>query len=481
MSINELLHILRRHLVMMIILPLLAVVCAGAYSMTRTPMYRATTSVYFSLPYGDSAVDLSQGSAYTQAQIESYSVLAKSPRVLKDAATALPFAISPAQLAGAVQTTSVSGTVILQINATDASATHAAQIADQTAVSLRDAARELSPKDSKGKPTVDVATIGKAKTPTVPSTPQTKRNLLIGLLGGLVLAVTWSLLREKLDTRVRSVEDIQTSDIPVLGSVYLPRRRDHGHIAVLDAPTSSSAEQFRRLRTSLMFTQNGQDGSLALTVTSSCSGEGKSTLALNLASSFAESGQRVLLIDADLRRPTIADRLDLEGSVGLSTVLSGQAPFEEVVQPMDGESALDVLAAGMVPPNPAQLLGSALMRELMTKVSSIYDVVIVDSPPLLAVADAALISPLTSGCVVVTRQGKTHLGDVQDALMGLENIDTQVLGIVISRHAPRWRRSDPYAYEPEAPKVSSRRGLGRSSRRGSRTVRRSTQRVGDFR
>lgn len=212
MSINELLHILRRHLVIVIMLPLVGAVCAGAYSMTRTPMYRATTSVYFSLPYGNSAVDLSQGSAYTQAQIESYSVLAKSPRVLKDAATALPFETTPAHLTDAVQTTSVSGTVILQISASDASATHAAQIADQTAESLRDAARDLSPKDAKGKPTVDVATIGKAKIPTVPSTPQTRRNLGMGLLCGAILAVAWALLREKLDTRVRSVEDIQPSD-----------------------------------------------------------------------------------------------------------------------------------------------------------------------------------------------------------------------------------------------------------------------------
>lgn len=483
MSINELLHILRRHMVLMIVLPLVGLVCAGGYSATRTPMYRATTSVYFSLPYGDSAVDLSQGSAYTQAQIESYSVLAKSPRVLESAASKLPFDATPAQLASAVQTTSVSGTVILQISATDASATHAALIADQTASSLRDIARDLSPKDAKGKPTVDVATIGQAKIPSVPSTPRTKRNLALGLLAGIVLAVTWALLREKVDTRIRSMEDLELGEIPSLGSMPLPRRRDHGHIAVLDAPTSSSAEQFRRLRTGLLFTQDGKDKSVALTVTSSCSGEGKSTLALNLASSFAEAGQRVLLVDADLRRPTIAERLDLEGAVGLSTVLSGQAPFEEVVQPMGGESGLDVLAAGTVPPNPAQLLGSARMQELMHTVNAIYDVVIVDSPPLLAVADAALVSPLTSGCVVVVRQGQTHLADIQDALSGLDNIDTHVLGLVLSRRLPRLRRSDPYTYESESRGAKrERRGVRHRARqeRGY-PLRRSSQRVGDFR
>lgn len=476
MSIADLLHVLRRHLTLLIVLPVLGMLAAGLMTLRATPLYRATASVYFSLPYGNSAVDLSQGSTYAQGQMESFAVLARSPAVLDKVAKALPFPSSAGQLSGAIGTSSEAGTVILKISATDASPSHAALIAEQTANQLRTAARALSPKDSKDAPTVDVTTIGHAKVPTVASSPRPKRNLAIGLLAGIVLAVAWAMLREKLDTKVRSGDELPAS-LPVLGAAYLPKG-SRPYVAVVDQPRSVGAEQFRRLRTNLLFTRDGEESATALMVTSPCSEDGKSTVAVNLACAFAEAGQRVLLIDADLRRPSIADKLNLEGAVGLSTVLSGQAPFEEVVQPMGGDSSLDVLASGAVPPNPAQLLESARMHGLMESVRAIYDIVIVDGPPLLAVTDAALVSPLTSGCVLVVRQGKTHQRDVAEALSGLANIDTTVLGVILSRREPRFRRTGTYTYGNR--RAAGHRSIGGLVRGRSRQ-RDATQDVGSFR
>jgi len=400
--------------------------------------------------------------------------------VLQKVAKALPFQATVPQLAGAVHTTSQAGTVILRITASDESPAHAAAIANQTATSLGEVARDLSPKNSKGEPTVDVDTIGPAKVPAAPSSPRTKRDLALGLAGGIAIAVFWAMLREKLDTRLRSPEEISSEDIPILGSAELPRGSGT-RVAVLDSPTSMGAESYRRLRTSLLFTQNSEDSSVAISITSPSAAEGKSTTALNLAGAFAETGQRVLLIDADLRRPTVADRLDLEGAVGLSTVLAGRAPFEEVVQPVGGDSTLDVLAAGTIPPNPTQLLGSARMRDLIKTVRGIYDVVVVDTPPLLAVADAAVIAPLTSGCVLVVRQGRTRVAEIRDALSALSTIETAIFGVVISRRARILQRQDPYG---RAPQESSRaRHRPAAHFRGRRTEGRrgATQQVGDFR
>lgn len=467
MSIRELVEILRRHLGALIVLPILGIMCAAALVLTATPQYRATTSVYFSLPYGNSAVDLSQGSAYTQAQIESYAALATSPRVLQGVAKSLPFKTSVENLASAVQATSESGTVILQISATLPSAAHAALTADQTAASLRTVARGLSPKNSKGLPTVDATTIGSAKVPTSPATPSKKRSAGLGLIGGLAAAVAWAMLREKLNTRVRSVEELAIGDLPLLGSVSLGSGRAGVPMALLDATTSLAAEQFRRLRTSLLFTQGGEGSPLSLMVTSPGAAEGKSTVAVNLACAFAEAGQRVLLLDADMRRPSIDEKLDLEGAVGLSTILAGQAPFEEVVQPLGG-TAVDVLAAGATPPNPAQLLGSAKMRDLMTAVSSTYEVVIVDCPPLLKVADAALISSLTSGSIFVVRQGRTRVAEVHEALAGLTNAEARPLGVVLSRKPTRLWRRPSHGYEVSSRTGRSRRHQPRRSQGGLR-------------
>jgi succinoglycan biosynthesis transport protein ExoP len=209
-------------------------------------------------------------------------------------------------------------------------------------------------------------------------------------------------------------------------------------VIVHDQPLSGAAESVRQLRANLEFTALADDPR-SLVITSAVPGEGKSTTALNLAVSLAYAGSRVLLVDADLRRPSLAPSLGMDGRAGLSTVLIGKAEFRDVVQHWQN-STLDVLPAGRVPPNPGQLLGSTGMKRLLSELTAKYDVVLLDSPALLSVADAASLTGLAGGCVLVVGAGLTHRRQLRRAIEALNaaggHLDGLILNKVVSQEAP---------------------------------------------
>ena len=161
-------------------------------------------------------------------------------------------------------------------------------------------------------------------------------------------------------------------------------------------------------------------------ISSSIPGEGKSTIAINLAVSLADAGARVILVDADLRRPSIAEYLGIEGGVGLTTVLIGRAEVEDVVQPL-GRTSLDLLPAGQIPPNPSELLGSMAMADLLERLSASYDMVLLDSPPLLPVTDAVVLSNLAGGALVVVGVDRIHRPQLQQSLESLETAGAHIV------------------------------------------------------
>ena len=189
-------------------------------------------------------------------------------------------------------------------------------------------------------------------------------------------------------------------------------------------------------------------------------GEGKTTTAINLAVSFADAGSRVILVDADLRRPCVAEYLGLEGAAGLTTVLIGAAEVADVVQPWQG-SSLDVLPSGEIPPNPSELLGSVEMSMLLAGLVESHDVVVLDSPPLLAVADATLLSRLASGTVLLAGADRVHKAQVRQSLESLAMVDARLLGVVLNKVSRR-RDDGYYAYRPSSPasgRSGTRQGL----------------------
>ena len=178
-------------------------------------------------------------------------------------------------------------------------------------------------------------------------------------------------------------------------------------------------------------------------MTSSLPGEGKSTTAINLAITLADAGSRVALVDADLRRPSIAEYMGLAGEVGLTTVLIGRADLQDAMQPW-GDGSLNVLPSGQIPPNPSELLGSGSMAKLLDLLASQYDIVLIDTPPLLPVTDAAILAKITGGAVVVAAADVFNRQQLADGLGALEDVGARVLGVVLNRLA--YKQTDAYSY-----------------------------------
>ena len=237
---------------------------------------------------------------------------------------------------------------------------------------------------------------GPGDRPAGPVVAQRRRNIALGIAFGLLLGIAFALLRNFLDTKVRGEQEVRAlTDSPVLGSIALDDQLARHSVFVADQPQSRSAEAIRRLRTNLQFVGNGND-SKAVVVTSAVAGEGKSTTTINLGASLADAGARVVVVDANLRRPSIASFTGDDDGAGLSTVLIGQAQLDDVIRPWR-DTSLAVLPSGPVPPNPSELLGSAAMWELLTKLTASYDVVLLDTPPLLPVTDATILTTMVGG------------------------------------------------------------------------------------
>ena len=449
MQLRDYLRAFRVRWIIVVCFVVVGVGCGAGLSFLATPSYTSTAGVYFSLPYGNTSSDLSQGSNYTQAQMASYAQLATTPAVLAPVIKKLGLDTTPGILAGSINAVSSTQTVVLTIAVSDNSAPKAASIANAIAAELDVVARSLSPLGANGKPTVQATLVSPAVVPSSPTTPKKTRNLLAGLVGGLFLGLVAALGRDRLDSRLRSADEIaELTMAPVLGQIWNDRSLRKHPLVMRDMPRGPQAESYRTLRTNVQFV--GVDTRpLAFVVTSALPGEGKSTTAANLAIALAELELRVLLIDGDLRRPSVASYLGIEGAAGLTTVLTGTASFDDVVQPW-GASNLDVLTSGAVPPNPGELVASNAMTMLLDLVRPRYDVILVDSAPLLPVTDAAVLGRQIGGAVIVANVKVLRREQFKSALTALDRVECRVLGVVFNEVEERGLNSYKlYGYEPD--------------------------------
>ena len=216
--------------------------------------------------------------------------------------------------------------------------------------------------------------------------------------------------RHALDTKVRSEVDVKTlSDRPLLASIPMDKNTKGKPLSLVTDPHGMHAEAIRRLRTNLLFV-DVTTGKHSFVVTSAMPGEGKTTTVINLAMALADTGARVLLVDGDLRNPSVARTMGLEGGVGLTTILLGAATVDDVVQQWR-DSSLYVPPAGQIPPNPSEILGSEPMETLFDHLTKEFDYVLVDSPPVLPVIDAIVINKLVGGLLFVVAADRTRKRD----------------------------------------------------------------------
>ncbi|MDW8137114.1 MAG: polysaccharide biosynthesis tyrosine autokinase [Bacteroidota bacterium] len=290
-----------------------------------------------------------------------------------------------------------------------------------------------------------VTVVDRAPVPLKPVKPRRQLVLLLSALLGLALGGVVAYGVDRLDRRIKTPEELRDRGHVVLGAIpFIASRKKSeklgsfevaSNLVTLIAPLSPAAESYRRLRTALLYAQVDRPLRVLL-VTSSMPKEGKTTTAANLAIVFAQNGQRALLIDADLRRPLVHEAFGLSRTPGLAELLTAQAAFEEVVRPGPLEN-LELLPSGSLPPNPADLLGSRSMREFVTRMRERYDVLILDSPPLGSVADAAILGAIADGIVLVGRFNYTPRDMLEKGREVLEEMRLRPLGVVLNAFDPR--------------------------------------------
>ncbi len=270
-----------------------------------------------------------------------------------------------------------------------------------------------------------------------PAAPKLVTNTLLGILVGLLLAIAISFLIEYLDDTVKTAQDVEAvTHLPALGTIAQMKgatgRRRLSWLATLTNPRSPGAETFRILRTNLEFASLDEPLHTVL-VTSSVPGEGKTTIASNLAAAFAQAGHRTLLVDADLRQPDIHQLFGLDNERGLTDLLrSDEIALSDVVHPTQERNLL-VLTSGRLPPNPAELLGSQRMRNVMARLAASADLVIFDSTPVAMVTDAVVVSTLVDGTLIVVEAGRTTEDSLKRGREALAKVGARVLGVAVNR------------------------------------------------
>jgi receptor protein-tyrosine kinase len=414
--------------------------------------YQATSRSFVNLPVarGSTVQEALAGNQLSGNLIATYAQIATSRQVAQRLITALGLQQSPDSVRSHLAATVEKGTFLIDIVVTDTDPQRAKVLADTAAVALRDTVDELE----KGKPDpVRAQLIDTASVPSAPVSPRPKTDLALGFILGLVAGLALAALLEALDRTIKSTSQGESAlAVPALGLV--PRRRDRRRAVRMTDETEAAIEPYRALRTAIRFLD--PDLPLrTLLITSATPGDGKTTTAASLAVAFALGGERVIVVDGDLRRAKLADFYGLESGAGLTTVVMRKVPLAEALQPV-GDS-LEVLASGELPPNPAEILGSQTMTNLLGALSERCDIVIVDTPPVLPVTDAVVLSTQVDGVIMVARYGKTLRHAAAEAVRRLDAVGANVVGFVLNAIPPADSR-DYYADYSYTPRGRKRRG-----------------------
>jgi len=431
MTLHDHLRILRERWLIVLALVLVGVLAAGAVWYLRPQEYTARLTMYVSAQTADSAQSAYQGAQLSQQRVTSYVELVASPRVTEEVGRRLGLAISTDDLAEQIKASSALDSVLVDVAVTDTSPQRAADIANAVGQVFSGLVTELERPTTPGvQPPVAVRVVQPAPVPAIPSSTSLPVALALGLIAGLGLGIAGALARSALDTSVKSPDHLRdATGAPNLGFIAFDPQTPKRPLTVHEDPHSPRSEAFRQLRTNLQFVDVDHPRKVVV-VTSSLPAEGKSTTLANLAIAMSSAGYRVLAIEADLRRPKLADLLGLDRAVGLTSVLAGRVHAGQAIQHWPG--GIDVLASGPLPPNPSELLASQQMATLLADLRERYDAVLIDTPPLLPVTDAAAIAPATDGVILVCRYKETRRDQLRTAVQALESVSATVLGTVFS-------------------------------------------------
>ncbi|MGY1812844.1 polysaccharide biosynthesis tyrosine autokinase [Blastococcus sp. SYSU D00820] len=447
-------------------------VAALLFSLTRTPLYTSSTQLFVSARDSFSSADAFEGSLLAQARVTSYADLIVGDELASRVEDRL--GLEETGLTSAITAEASADTVLIDVEVTDPSPEQAQRVADAVGAEFIEFVGELEAPDGEGVSPVRVTVTDEADVPESPTSPLTRRNVLLGALVGLVVGGGLAVLRARLDRTVKDVEETaRLAGAPVIGTVLKSDALDKVH-TIDRVGDSRTTEDFRQLRTNLQFL-NVDEPPKVIMVSSAIPSEGKTTLVINLALALADAGQQVTVIEADLRRPKVTRYLGLVGGVGLTNVLSGTADVADVVQTY--RENLSVIAAGPNPPNPGELLASKHMFSLLDKLQGDNDFVLIDAPPLLPVADASGLAVYMDGVVLSVHYGSTRKDQLEQAAALLQRVGATTLGVVMNIVPPKAELVAAYGYEYGYASTDAGSGnagsgtrLGRRSKSKGRTV-----------
>ena len=466
MTLEDYLRILRRHWLGVVALTLLGVLIAGLATLVMPKVYQADASGFVtaqSQNSNDGAGMASVIDSYSKSRAKSYVELAKNRAVADRVIDSLSLDTTSQDLVANISATVPQDTVTLRVTAKAPTAQAAQDLANAWIVALSEQIEEL---EGAGQQAIDpdtgesyitqaaVSLIPQetAVLPASPVSPNARLNLALGLLVGLALGVAYALVRNIMDKRIRSADTVEREfDVPVIGTLPIDDvlRKSEGRLIATTSANAKNphlrlAEAHRELRTNIQFLNIDNPPKL-IVMTSPVPQDGKSTVSANLALAIAESGKRVILVDADLRRPTVADTFGLTGTAGLTDVIVGKVKIVEALQRSPLNSQLFVLPAGTLPPNPSELLGSQVLYDLLHQLAE-HATVILDAPPLLPVTDSAILAARNDGAVIVISAGKTHIEELEKALANIKKVNGKVLGVIINRVPTKGADKGQYGY-----------------------------------
>lgn len=449
MTPREYLDILKTRWRMVVVCLIVGVLAATAAVLLTPRQYAAEVTMIVTSQRGTDPASATDVEALSAQRVRTYVELMRSRRLAADVVDSLGLELTPEELAERITATTVPDTVLLTATVTDGSPERVVEIANVVAEKFIDNVAELEqPADETLAPLIAAQIFEEAVPPAEMVAPRPVLYGVLGVIFGLLAGVGAALLRNALDTSVtkrRQLEEIL--EAPVLGELNRDPKIVKSPPVVVGSPHAPLAEAFRQLRTNVSFIDVDRKNKVIL-VTSASPVEGKSTTVCNLALALAEAGTRVLIVDAHLRRATVATSLGVDGTIGLTNVLVKRVPAAQTIQ--SAGPALDVLPSGLTPPNPSELLGSEQMGNLIEELRGSYDVILIDTSPLLPVTDAAVLAPRADGVLLVVRHGKTTVHELEAARDALDAVSGRILGSVMTMVPGRGgQRYSGYKAHPE--------------------------------
>lgn len=469
MTISDVLRAIKKHWIVEIVLFCVVVGVVAGTTFAATPIYTASTEIltqYDSASSSESSTTTNQQQYANGSSLASlYPDLVQSDEILQSVIDNLGLHTTPTALRSNVSAATNDSSPIVYIYATDSNPAQTVRIVKELVKQLKKQVSAMAGPDIN----VSFATIQAPVEPRVASSPNVQANLAIGIVAGLIIAMLGAVLREMFDKGVNDVSDVQTVvRDPVLASVPKAHTVSNGVPAVITKPRGRAAEEVRRLTTNISFvTPKDLKQQNVIIVTSTNPREGKTTVSVNMAAAFAEKGKSVLLIDADVRHPSVAKALGMNSGVGLVSLLAGEVSAKEAIQPY-WKSYLQVLPAEEHKTPSGIILGSDAMRQLVDQAAERYDYVIVDTAPMTVANDAAVFAEKGGVLLLVVGQGVAQKKALREVVKEFRMSKTAIRGVVLNMVSVNNAGRSSYYYHEDhedagsSSKRKSKSGISRS-------------------